>query len=427
MAIYEARNEAAGREALSQKQLERLQAVLNRTYRHVPYYREAFDRAGVAPEDVRSLDDLARLPLTGREDLLAHQPYGMLAVPLHDVLRLHPAAGAGGPIVVGYTANDLAIWRDMAARALTSAGVAKDDVVQISLDYALDPAASGAQAGAEALGASVIPCSRLSPERQAQVLRNYRATVLVATPSQALQIARVIVGADPAELSLRAALVVGEVWSAELRQEIELSLRVAAFASYGMSEMAVPGLATECEHHLGLHISEDHVLAEVVDPATGEPAAPGTQGELVLTTLTREAAPMIRYRTGDLTVLDPAPCPCGRTLVRMAPTHARADDVLIVDGMRVTPGQVRELVREVATDAPCLILTETENDREQLVVRVGIAPARFEDEIKHLEALRRGVQDRLFEQLGLYASVRLAEAAHVDDWSAGPPHTPGQS
>jgi len=415
MAMYEPKHEQAAREHRMQVQLERLQATLNRVYRHVPFYRESFDSAGVLPEDVQSLDDLARLPLTSREDLLAHQPYGLLAVPLHDVLRLHPAAGAGGPIVVGYTGNDLKIWRQMAARALTSAGVTKDDVVQISLDYALDPAASGAQAGAEALGASVIPCSRLAPERQAQVMRNYRATVLVATPSQALQIARAVRSVEPVELSLRVALVVGEVWSAELRKEIEDSLRVRAFASYGMSEMAVPGLATECEQHAGLHVSEDHVLAEVVDPATGLPLGYGERGELVLTTLTREAAPMIRYRTGDLTVLDDAACACGRTLVRMAPTHSRADDVMILDGMRVTPRQVRELVCEVVPGAPCVLFKETVHERETLTVRVGIDPTQFEDEMRYLQALRERLQGRIFEQLGLYANIRLAEAAHVDE------------
>ena len=409
MTILDPRIETASREDVRQTQLERLQATLNRAYRHVALYREKFDRAGVLPETVRTLEDLARLPCTTREDLLGHQPFGLFAVALRDVVRLHPAMGAGGPIVVGYTHNDIAIWTRMAARALTSAGVTKEDVIQISLDYAQGAAGMGAQSGAEYLGASVIPASGLAPRRQAQVLGNYRVTVLVATPSQALHLGRFLRDVDRASLSLRRALIVGQVWSAQLREEIEALLEVEAYGSYGLSEMAVPGLATECGQRNGLHLAEDNVLAEVLDPATGRPAPVGQPGELVLTTLTREAVPMIRYRTGDITVLREGACACGRAMIRMEPTHARTDDIVIVNGIRVAPHQVEDVVDDILPGAACSLSVSDQEGMEGLEIRVAIDPSRFEDEIRHMEMLREHIKVHILEHLGLRATVRLVE------------------
>ncbi|NQU43584.1 AMP-binding protein [bacterium] len=408
--ILDQRIESADRSSIRQTQLERLQATLNRAYRNVALYRERFDKAGILPGEVRHLEDLAALPCTTREDLLGHQPYGLFAVALRDTVRLHPAAGAGGPVVVGYTRNDIEVWARMAARALASAGVTENDVIQISLDYALNAAGMGAQSGAERLGASVIPSSGLAPKRQAQVMKNYRATALIATPSQALHLGRFLRHEERASLSLKFALIVGQVWSDPLREEIEKLLGVRAFGSYGLSEMAVPGLATECEHHSGLHLSEDNVLAETLDPETGKPTTPGELGELVLTTLTREAVPLIRYRTGDLTILHDEPCACGRTFLRMEPTHERADDIVIVDGARVSPRQVQEIISDILPNAVCALKVPSEEEVEgELEIRVQIESSRFEDEVRHLEMLREHIKAHVLEHLGLQAIVRLVE------------------
>lgn len=409
MAMMDARIEAASREDIRQTQLERLQATLNRAYRHVALYREKFDEANLLPEDIHSIDDLARVPFTSRMDLLEHQPYGLFAVALRDIVRLHPSAGAGGPIVVGYTQNDISVWTRMAARALVSAGVTSDDVLQISLDYALNAAGMGAQSGAEFLGASVIPSCGLAPQRQAEVMLQYRATVLVATPSQALHLGRYMRDTQRPELSLRCAFIVGQVWSEELRQEIEALLGVQAFGSYGLSEMAVPGLATSCERHCGLHVSEDNVLVELVDPESGVPLAEGETGELVLTTLTREGTPMIRYRTGGLARLHREPCACGRSLIRMEPARQRTDDMVVVGGTRVAPRQVEEVVHHVLADVACTLNVLEEGDEEVLEVRIPIDFSQFEDETKHLETLREHVKAHIFEHLGLRAVVRLVE------------------
>ncbi|MBN1866049.1 AMP-binding protein [Candidatus Sumerlaeota bacterium] len=414
MPILDPKTETASRVVLRQVQLERLQATVNRAYRHVTYYRETFDRAGILPENIRSLDDLARLPITTRDDLLAHQPYALFAVPLSDVLRLHPAAGAGGPVVVGYTQNDIATWTRMAARSLASAGVTREDVLQITLDYSHGSAAIGTQSGAEILGASVIPCSGLSPERQAEVMRHYRATVLAATPSQALRLGSALGDLDPASITLRIAFIVGEVWSDALREEIESVLPVEAFGSYGLSEMAVPGLATECECHCGLHVSEDNALAEVVDPETRALLPNGKAGELVLTTLTREAVPMIRYATGDLTVLDDAVCACGRTYVRMSPTHERTDDMVVVGGGRVSPKQIETVLHGILPDAPFRIHTTGGEGLENLEIRVGMSPEWLDGEMRRVQELRDRIETAIHEHLGVSAEIRLVETSRID-------------
>ncbi len=411
MAIQDEKNECMDRDALRQMQLERLQATLNRTCRHVTYYHDLFEQAGLLPEDIGSLDDLARIPLTSRADLLEHQPYGMFAVPLHDVLRLHPAAGAGGPIVVGYTRNDLTLWSRMAARALHSTGINKSDVVQITLDYGIDPAAFGAHQGAESLGASVIASPNLSPQRTAEVMRSYRATALVATPAQAVQLGRILRDEPPAESSLRRVLIVGEVWSDALRNEIEESMQVEAYGSYGVSEMAVPGLATECEHRCGLHLSEDNVLAEVIDPETGRPVGPGERGELVPTTLTREAVPLIRYRTGDLTVLHEDKCQCGRTTMRFEPTHARSDDIVIVGGIRVSPEQIDEIVQDLLPGSEWAMETVTTSTGvEQLEIRLALGSTWVGNVIRDLEMHREHVRLHARERLGLEPVVKIVES-----------------
>ena len=415
MSILDPRIETASRDAIRQTQLERLQATVNRVYKHVRYYRQVFDANGVQPEDIRTLGDLTRIPFTTRADLLAHQPYDMFAVSLRDVLRLHPAAGAGGPVVVGYTENDIATWTRMAARALASADIHKEDVLQIDLNYASNAAALGTQSAAEMIGASILPTSGLSPGRQVEVMRQYRATVLVATPSQALQLGHVDKALAPASLALRVAFIVGEVWSDELRETIESLLQVKAFGSYGLPEMAVPGLATECEHHCGLHLTEGNVFAEAIDPSCGQTLPPGETGELVLTTLTREGTPLLRYRTGDLTTLDYAGCACGRTMVRMAPTHSRSDDMVIVNGTRFTAAQVEDVIHAQVPSAPCRVVVSEIDGRDTVEVEIGAAPSLFDDEMRRMQAIREALEAAVLEYLGLNAVVRLVHPDHVLD------------
>lgn len=405
--------ETASRSTIRQIQLERLQATLNRIYRHVKYYHQAFDRLGVLPDDIQSLDDVARLPFTRRDDLLMNQPYDMFAVPLRDVVRLHPAAGAGGPVVVGYTQNDVETWARMAARALGSAGVSQEDVIAIALDYTRDAAALGTQSGAERIGASVLPCAGLAPDRQIELMRYYRATVLVATPSQALQLSKLVQNMVLAEVSWCTALIIGEVWSVELRAEIEAGLHVKAYGSYGLSEMAVPGLATECNRHEGLHLSEGDLLAETIDPNTGEVLPLGEPGELVLTTLTREAVPLMRYRTGDITALHNDPCVCGRTTLRMDPAHSRSDDVLIVSGTRVSPAQIEEIVDDIIPGALCRIDISDADSHDDLDLLIGIKIGQFEDPIRRMQRLRERLQEAIYENLGLRTSIRLVEPSHI--------------
>jgi len=347
--------ETLPREEIEQLQLERLQAVLNRVYRNVGFYRRLFDEAGISPEEITSLDDLGRIPFTDRETLRVNQPYGMFALPLREVVRLQTTSGTTGePIVVGYSSNDVEHWTELMARSLYAAGVSKEDVVQIAFDYGLFTGALGFHYGAERIGATVIPCSRLSPEKQVEIMRNYKTTALACTPSFALQIAETVErsGVAPAELSLRVGIFGAEPWPESVREKIEDTLHITAIDCYGLSEVIGPGVSVECERKNGLHIFEDHFIAEVIDPSTGERLPDGQMGELVLTTITKEAFPLIRYRTGDLTSLDRSPCPCGRMTVRMSRVMERTDNMVVVRGVNIFPSQIERILAEIQGEKP---------------------------------------------------------------------------
>ena len=339
--------ECQDRAALEQLQLERLEATLSRVHRNVPFYRQRFDALGFDPESLRDPADLRRLPFTTKEDLRLAHPYGLFAVPLRDVVRLHASSGTTGqPTVVGYTRNDLKTWAGLVARLLVAGGVTRDDVVQVAFNYGLFTGAFGLHAGAERLGCSVIPASSGHTRKQIAVMQDYRTTALVSTPSYALQVADTMaeLGVDRNALALRHGLFGAEPWSEALRRELEERLGITATDNYGLSEVMGPGVAGECQARSGLHVAEDHFLVEVVHPETLAPVAPGELGELVITTLTREAFPLIRYRTRDLTRLLPGPCPCGRTLGRMARLAGRTDDLLIVKGAKFFPSQVEAVL-----------------------------------------------------------------------------------
>ena len=408
--IHEPERECLAPDALAALQLETLQAVLARTYLHVPFYRKRFDAARIDPDEIRCLEDLRKLPFTTREDLQANYPYGLFAVPLREVVRIH--ASTCMSVVVGYTRNDIKTWSALMARVLVAGGVGKDDVVQIALGYNLSTGGFGVHYGAEHIGASVIPTSTGNTRRQLKIMRDFKTTALVATPGYAVRLGRTLheQGGQRSALSLRVALLGGEPLTDALRAEVQDRLGVVATDNYGLSEVMGPGVAGECRERNGLHINEDHFLVEVVDPATLEPVKPGDVGELVITTLTKEAFPVVRFRTRDITRLLPGPCPCGRTTMRMARVERRSDDVLIVRGVKVDPKRIAELFVELdGRPTPHRILVESERGMDSLVLQVAVENSSGFDEIKKQQERIERLRRIFSSELGLSVGVRLVE------------------
>jgi phenylacetate-CoA ligase len=405
--------ECMPREDLEQLQLERLQATLYRLGTHVPFYRRKLREAKVDYEAITSLDALRSLPFTTKEDLHGNYPYGLFAVPLRDVVRIHSSSGnAGMTTVVGYSKNDIKNWSDMVARILRGAGVTALDVVQIAYDYGIFTGGLGLHYGAERLGASVIPISSGNIKRQIRIMRDFKTTALVCTPSHALKLADTMMdmGVNPSELSLKYGVFGAEPWSETMRREIADRLGIVATDNYGLSEVMGPGVAGECRECNGLHINEDHFLVEVLDKATLEPVAPGEVGELVITTLTKEAFPVIRYRTRDLTRLFPGVCPCGRTLARMSRILGRSDDMLIIKGVNIFPAQIQTVLADIdGTEPSYLIVVDRENHEDKLTVMVEVTEALFSDQIRKQWALAATIQERLVTDLGIQVQVKLVE------------------
>ncbi len=422
MAIWNQRYETMPRDELQQVQLERLQAIVNRAYENVAFYKRLFDQAGISPEDIRSLDDLSRLPLTTRENLRDGYPYDAFAVPLRDVVRIHSSSGnTGAPIVCGHTVNDLHNWSELAARVLSAVGVGKEDVVQVFFGYGMFSSGFGFQYGAERIGASVIPASADDPQSRVAVMRDFRITALVGTPTYALSVAEQIEesGLNPRALSLKAGLFGGEPWSEKLRERLEDRLGVQATDYYGLSEISAPGVSWECEHKDGLHIAEDHFIAEVIDPKTGEPVEPGAEGELVLTTLMKEALPLIRYRTGDLTSLNTDPCACGRTLARMSRVHARTDDMVIVQGISIFPSQIEAILAEGTDAKPHFrLVIDRRGAVDELEIQVEVSDSMFTDMVGNLVQVEEKIVNRVRSSLGISPRIRLVEPRTLED-SAG--------
>jgi phenylacetate-CoA ligase len=396
--------EAMDREEIGQLQLERLEATLNRAQRSVPFYQRRFAEAGFDAEGLRSLDDLRRLPFTEKRDLRDNHPYGMFAVPLRDVVRVHASSGTTGlATAVGYTRNDLKTWSDLVARVLVAGGVGKDDVVQVAFDYGLFTGAFGFHQGAERLGASVIPVSSASARRQLGILKDYRSTALVCTPSHAMALAEAAAdaGVKPGSLSLRFGLFGAEPWSESMRAELQAKLKLVATDNYGLSEVGGPGLAGECLERQGLHVAEDHFLVEVVHPETLAPVPDGTVGELVVTTLTREAMPVIRFRTHDLASLTHVPCSCGRTMARMSRVKGRTDDLILMKGARFFPSEIEAVLLDVDGAGPHheIVLERRPGGDEALVRVESVSPGD--------EALRVAVERRLATELGVAVGVEL--------------------
>ncbi len=401
------------REDLEQLQLERLQATLYRLGTHVPFYRRKLREARVDYEALTSLSALQSLPFTSKEDLHENYPYGLFAVPLRDVVRIHSTSGnAGMTTVVGYTRNDIKNWSDLVARILSSAGVTAEDVVQIAYDYGIFTGGLGLHYGAERLGASVIPISSGNIKRQIRIMRDFKTTALVCTPSHALKLADVMMdmGLNPSELSLKYGVFGAEPWSEAMRLEIAERLGIIATDNYGLAEVMGPGVAGECRECNGLHINEDHFLVEVLDTQTLQPVPPGEIGELVVTTLTKEAFPVIRYRTRDLARLIPGPCPCGRTLGRMSRILGRSDDMLIIKGVNVFPAQIESVLTDInGTESPYRIIVDREQHEDKLTVMVEVTESLFSDQIRKQWALSATIQDRLITDLGIPVQVKLVE------------------
>jgi phenylacetate-CoA ligase len=410
--------ECMDRKELEQLQLERLESTLNRVYLNVPFYRKQFDAVGFNPDDLRSLDDLRKLPFTVKNDLRDYYPYGLFAVPLREVVRVHASSGTTGmSTVVGYTRNDIKTWSNLVARILTATGVTADDVVQIAFNYGLFTGAFGLHYGAERVGASVIPMSSGNTKRQIKLMQDFKTTALVSTPSYAMLIADTMIemGINRNALSLKYGLFGAEPWSEAMRREIQDKLKIIATDNYGLSEVMGPGVSGECQERNGLHIAEDHFLVEVVDPATLTPVKPGETGELVITTLTKEAFPMIRYRTRDLTRIIEERCPCGRTLHRMARVMGRTDDMLIIRGVNVFPSQIEAVLFEIeGTEPHYQIVIDRKGALDEATVLVEVSEQIFFDQMKKQAELKETIKKRIASELGISADVKLVEKKSLE-------------
>jgi phenylacetate-CoA ligase len=402
---------------LTQLQLERLRALVARTAR-VPLHRDRLAAAGVGPDGIRALDDLRRLPFTTKADFRDTYPFGLLAVPMDEVVRIHASSGTTGkPTVVAYTRGDLDVWTEVMARTLRAGGVRRGDVVQNAYGYGLFTGGLGFHYGAESLGAAVIPVSGGFTERQLVALQDLGSTVLCCTPSYALHLAEAIeeAGLSPGNLRLRVGFFGAEPWTEAMRSAIEKRLRLMALNIYGLSEITGPGVAVECPERQGMHVAEDHFLPEVVDPKTLERVPPGTTGELVLTTLSKQAMPLLRYRTRDLTTLDPTPCRCGRTLVRIGRIMARSDDMLIIRGVNVYPSQVEHALLQVPELAPhYLLVVRREHTLDTLEVQVEGQPGVLPPGEAAAGALAARVRRKLLEALGVSAEVSIVAPKAIE-------------
>ncbi len=406
------------REDLEQLQLERLQSTLYRVGTNVPFYKKKFEQIKFNYDDIRSLDDLRRLPFTEKQDLRDNYPYGLFAVPLRDVVRVHSSSGTSGQAtVVGYSRNDITTWSNLVARVITAAGVTKNDVIQIAFGYGLFTGGFGLHYGAETIGASVIPISSGNTKRQIQIMQDFKTTALVCTPSYALVMADTMMemGINPNGLSLRYGLFGGEPWSEAMRNEIHQKLGIIATDNYGLSEVMGPGVAGECQECNGLHINEDHFILEILDPKTFEPVPEGEVGELVITTLTKEAFPMIRYRTRDLTRFIPGTCACGRTMKRMQRVMGRSDDMLIIKGVNVFPMQIEKVLFEVeGTEPHYQIIVDRENHADKITVKVEVVESMFFDEMKKQRQVIDTIKSRLASELGVSVDVKLVEEKSLE-------------
>ncbi|MDF2874034.1 MAG: Phenylacetate-coenzyme ligase [Sporomusa sp.] len=403
--------ETMEREEMADLQAGRLKEIVTRLYRQQPFYRSRMQAEGLLPEDVVTLSDIGKLPFTTKQDMRDNYPYGLFAVPMSEIVRIHASSGTTGrPTVVGYTKRDIGIWSEVAARSLVSAGLSRQSCIQVAYGYGLFTGGLGIHYGAELLGASVIPISSGNTTRQIMLMKDFGTTALACTPSYALYIAETMreMGIDPRETALKVGIFGAEPWSERMRLEIEAQLGIKAIDIYGLSEIIGPGVAIECCVQDGLHISEDHFYPEIINPVTGEVLPDGEKGELVLTTLTKEGMPMVRYRTRDLTVLYREKCACGRTLVRMSKVLGRSDDMLIIRGVNVFPSQVESVLLGMGETSPHYqLIVDRKDNLDYLTVLVEVTDEMFSDEVRGLEELEGRIKAELASVLNVSAAVRL--------------------
>lgn len=410
--------ECATREEMVAIQSERLIKTVERVYHNIPSYRAKMQEKGLVPADIKSIEDISKLPFTEKSDLRDNYPFGMFTVPMSEIVRVHASSGTTGkPTVVGYTRNDLNMWAEVVTRTLCMAGVHQNDIVQVAYGYGLFTGGLGMHYGTENLGATVIPISGGNTQKQLQLMQDFGTTVIACTPSYALFLAEVMKekGIDPESLNLKVGIFGAEPWSENMRKEIESKLKIKAIDIYGLSEIVGPGVSCECEEQAGMHINEDHFIPEIIHPETLKPVPHGEIGELVFTTVTKEGIPIIRYRTRDLTRLIYDKCNCGRTLVRMEKCMGRSDDMLIIRGVNVFPSQIESVLLEMSETEPhYLLIVEREGTLDILEVMVEVQEQFFSDEVRVLETLKKKITQNIQNTLGISVNVKLVEPKTIE-------------
>ncbi|MGA2976214.1 MAG: phenylacetate--CoA ligase [Spirochaetia bacterium] len=415
--IWNTDYESLDRSALARLQGERLGRLVDVLYRRVPFYRKKMEAAGVKPHDIQGIGDIARLPFTTKDEMREIYPYGLLAVDLKEIVEIHTSSGTTGkPVVDAYTAGDIEVWAESMARTLAAGGTTRHDIVQNAYGYGLFTGGLGVHYGARKIGATVIPISGGNTKRQLAILQDFKSTVLACTPSYSLFLVEAAreEGLDLTKVGLKAGFFGAEPWSESMRGEIEQKLHVLAIDIYGLTEIIGPGVAMECERQKGLHVNEDHFYPEIIDPATGEALPDGQKGELVITTLTKDGTPVLRYRTRDITYIDRAPCACGRTTARMHRVLGRTDDMLIIRGVNVFPSQIEEVILKVEGIEPHYqLIVERRGQLDDLEVQVEMDERLFSDEIRGLESMEKKIESDLYAALNIHTRVRLVEPKSI--------------
>lgn len=415
--IWNETKECMSRDEMNALQSARLVKTVDRVYHNVPFYRKKMQEMGLEPGDIRGIEDLHKLPFTTKSDLRDTYPFGLFAAPQSEIVRVHASSGTTGKAtVVGYTRRDLDIWSECVARALTMAGVGRDDIIQIAYGYGLFTGGLGAHGGAEKIGAMVVPMSTGNTKKLTTMMKDFGVTAIACTPSYLLHIAETLEEENAIkDVKLKAAICGAEPWTENMRKQIEQKLHINAHDIYGLSEIMGPGVACDCEYHKGLHVQEDHFLPEIINPETLQPVAPGETGELVFTTITKEGIPLLRYRTRDLTSIDYTPCECGRTLARISRFKGRSDDMLIIRGVNVFPSQIEAALLEMGETTPhYMMIVDRVGNLDTLEVQVEVEERFFSDEIKELEKLTKKIAMVIQHAIGLAVKVKLVESKTIE-------------
>ncbi len=417
--IWNAVRESEAPEKRRARQLADLKDLVARLYNRVDFYRNRMDEAGVKPADIETLEDIAKLPFTTKDDMRETYPYGLLASDMEDIVEVHTSSGTTGtPVVDAYTQNDMDIWGEVMARCLMMAGAEKDDVIQNGYGYGMFTGGLGVHYGSHTIGCNTIPVGGGNTERQLQLMRDFGSTILTCTPSYSLYMAEVAkeMGIDMASLKLKSGIFGAEPWSDNMRKEIEEKLCLNAYDIYGLTEIIGPGVSNECSEHNGLHVNEDHFYPEIIDPATGKVLPDGEKGELVITTLTKTGTPILRYRTRDITWLERGECPCGRNLVRMHRLLGRTDDMMIIRGVNVFPSQIENILMEIEETQPHyqIIIDRGESHLDNVELQVEVEPKFFSDETKALEGISRKIARAMKDKLGVNLQIKLVEPKSIE-------------